>query len=273
MYANYDRTVTGAFNFARDKQGGGEFSNTRPERSRQDMRSVEVEIRNARAWPQAPSLEREGLTITDHEVPEQDWSDRKWIEGVYVPSCIELVKRVTGASQAVSLYPALVRRVDYEAHRGSAPTAAFLHLDQPRDTARELGQQRSSAAGLNLEKGIIYNVWKCLTPPPQDYPLAVADRRSIPEADMVYGETVEYLGEGDEEFKFVSPYYAMLPSDKHVFYYYPDMVPEESLLFIGADLDESHPLGCAHAAFKHPAPDGECVPRASVEVRILALFD
>ncbi len=273
MYANYAPTVTGAFNFARDKNGGGQFSNTRPELSKQDMRQVEVEIRNARAWPEAPSLQREGLMITAHEVPEPDWDDRKWLESVYVPSCIELVKRETGATRAVSLYPALVRRVDYQAHKFSAPTAGFLHLDQPRDTAIELGQQRSSAAGLSFDGGIIYNIWKCLTPPPQDYPLAVADRRSILEEDMVYGETVEYIGQGAEEFKYVSPYYAMLPSERQVFYYYPDMVPEESLLFIGADLDESQPLGCAHAAFRHPAPDGDCVPRASVEVRVFALFD
>lgn len=273
MYANYAPTVNGSFNFAKDKDSGGVFSNTRPELSEQDMISGEVEIRNARAWPEAPTLEREGITIASHEVDGANWTDAKWLETVYVPSCIELVKRVTGAKQGVSLYPALVRRVDYQAYKHSAPTAGFVHLDQPRDTARQLGESRAAASGLSMDRGIIYNIWKCLTPPPQDYPLAVADRRSIPEDDLVLGETLELIGEGENQIKIVSPYYALLPSGRPVYYYYPDMVPEESLVFIGADLDEAQPLGCAHGAFKHPSPDGDCVPRASVEVRVLAVFD
>jgi hypothetical protein len=110
-----------------------------------------------------------------------------------------------------------------------------------------------------------------MTPSPQDYPLAVSDVRSVPAEDHVQGKTVEYVGK--EERKLVTPYVMVAPSDRPKFYYFPDMTQEESLVFIGVDLDPSKPLGCAHSAFRHPSPSGPTVPRASIETRVLAIFD
>jgi hypothetical protein len=126
------------------------------------------------------------------------------------------------------------------------------------------------AKGVSFERAAIFNVWKCMTPPPQDFPLAVGDRHSIPEKDHVLGRTVEWVGEKKE--KLVSPYIVLAPSSEPKWYYFPDMTPEESLVFIGVDLDPSQPLGCAHSAFRYPAPTGPSVPRASIETRVLAIF-
>jgi len=271
MQSHYGKTVIGSFNYAADKNDGGEFSNTKPERSRQNLRPVDVVIRNGRIWPQQPTLENEGLTLIAHSSGKADWSNPGWINSEYVPSCIELIKKLTGAKQAVPIYAPLQRRVDYGKYAGAAPTAGFVHLDQTRETAQAFAQRHAESLGLTFKRAAIYNVWKCMTPPPQDFPLAVADRRSVPEADFVPGATVEYIGEKEE--KFVSPYITLVPSEKQVYYYFPDMVPDESIVFVGADMDTTHPLGCAHSAFKHPSPDGECVPRASIETRILAIFE
>lgn len=271
MQSHYAQTVTGTLNYAADKNDGGEFSNTRPERSRQNLRPVDITIRNARTWPQKPTLEVEGVVITAHPAGKAEWSNPAWIQSDYVPSCVELIKKLTGAKQAIPIYSPLQRRNDYGAHKGSAPTAGFVHLDQTRDTALQFSSHWAQSQGITFKRAAIYNVWKCMTPPPQDYPLTVADRRSVPESDYVVGSTVEYLGEKEE--KFVSPYITLVPSDQQIYYYYPDMVPDESIVFVGADLDPSHPLGCAHSAFKHPSPDGVCVPRASIETRILAIFE
>jgi hypothetical protein len=270
MQSSYAPTVKATLNFAADKNDGGEFSNTRPERSRQKLQPMEVAIHNGRLQPHKPTLENEGLTLAEHWSEAADWSNRDWIGSQYVPSCVELVKRLTGARQALAVYTPLQRRVNYGEHRGAAPTAGFVHLDQTRETAREFAGRNAQGAGLTLERAAIYNVWKSMTPSPQDYPLAVSDVRSIRVEDHVPGNTVEYLGEKEE--KLVSPYLLLVPSDRPKFYYYPDMTPDESLVFIGVDLDRSKPLGCAHSAFRHPSPVGATVPRASIETRVLAIF-
>ncbi len=267
---NYAQTVKSTFNFAADRNDGGEFSNTMPERSRQNLRPMEIEIRNGRDWPQKPTLENEGLTITQHASGRADWSNPAWIKSEYVPSCVELVKKLTGAKQAIPVYSPLQRRVDYGKHQGAAPTAGFVHLDQTRDVALAMAGAMGKAQGLTFERAAIYNVWKCMTPSPQDFPLAVADRRTIAPKDHVLGQTVEWVGEKKE--KLVSPYLLLVPSEEPKWYYFPDMTLDESLVFVGVDLDPSQPLGCAHSAFRHPVPGAPTVPRASIETRVLAIF-
>jgi hypothetical protein len=271
MQSNYQKTVTGTFNFAADKNDGGEFSNTKPERSRQNLRPVDVEIRNGRIWPEKPTLKNEGVMLAEHVSGKADWSNPEWITSEYVPSCVELIKKLTGAKQALPIYVPLQRRVDYGKYAGAAPTAGFVHLDQTRDIAQLFAGKIAESQGVTFKRAAIYNVWKCMTPSPQDFPLAVSDRRSIPQETHVQGSTVEYIGEKEE--KFVSPYLSLVPAEEQIYYYFPDMSTDESIVFVGVDLDPSHPLGCAHSAFKHPAPDGECVPRASIEARVLAIFE
>jgi hypothetical protein len=271
MQLNYANSVQGVMNFAADKNDGGQFSNTKPELTRQNLQPVEIEIRNGRTWVRSPTLEHEGLTLVQHPGGRAQWSDREWIEAEYVPSCIELVKQLTGAISALQVYSPMQRRVDYQNYRGAAPTAGFVHLDQTRDIAMAFAGHIAAASGVTFKVARIYNVWKSITPAPQDYPLAVSDQHSIPVADHVPGETVEYLGANAD--KLVSPYVLLSPSAQQRYYYYPDMDPDESLVFVGVDLDPARPLGCAHSAFQHPEPGGTCVPRASIETRVLAIFD
>ena len=93
----------------------------------------------------------------------------------------------------------------------------------------------------------------------------MCDWRTVSEADHVLGLTSE------DEVKY--PYVILAHSDKAPkWYYVPDLGPDESLVFVGGDLDPSHPLGCAHSAFVHPAPN-DVAPRASIELRVFACFE
>ena len=62
-------------------------------------------------------------------------------------------------------------------------------------------------------------------------------------------------------------------NERHRWYSYSDMRPDEVLLFLGFDFAEPHLCGTMHSAFRDPeCPKG--VPgRASVEVRVFAFFD
>ena len=271
MQMSYPQTVKATLNFAADRNDGGEFSNSRPERSRQHLLPTEVEVRNARLWSRRPTLDAEGLTVTHHSPGRGDWTHSDWIQSEYVPTCIELVKTLTGARSAIHVFVPLQRRADYGKVAGSAPTAGFVHIDQTRDGCNQM--IRRYTQGANFKRASIYNVWKPITPPPQDRPLAVSDRRSISVNDHVVGNTVEWLAEGEDQ-KLISPYVTLAQSpDKPIWYYVPDMSLDESWVFIGVDLDPTQPLGCAHSAFRHPDMNGPLVPRASIETRVLAIFE
>jgi len=271
MPAQHAESVHASLNFAAARDAIGEWSNTNPDRTRQDLKAVEVSIRNGRGHPEQPSLEREGMTIAQHPVAGADWTDNAWIQSVYLPSCEELVRRLTGARRCASIFVPLQRRVDYGEHAGSIPAAQFVHLDNTHESARVWAEPLAESLGESpaaLDNAIIFNVWKPTTPPPQDFPLAVADLRSIPTDDHVEAAVVEEF----PDRKIVSPYVALLHSPAQTYYYFPDVGLDESVVFVGLHLDPSRQMGCAHSAFRHPEPGAVSEPRRSIESRVLAFF-
>jgi hypothetical protein len=266
IQSNFPLSVKSTLNFTADRHDGGQFSNTMPQHTRQNLVSVEVEITNARTLAQKPTLENEGFALVSHPSGRSDWSNQTWINEEYIPSCLQLIKKLTGARDVVHLFIPVQRRVDYSQHAGSSPAAHFPHLDWPRDAYREQAEMAATAQGVEFKRGTVYNVWKVTTPPPQSVPLAVADRRTVMESDHVLGKT--YEGE------IVVPYVILAHSPQAPkWYYYPDMTPDETLVFVGGDLDPNRPLGCAHSAFMHPDPKAQGVPRGSIEARVVACYD
>jgi hypothetical protein len=261
----FPQSVKATVNFAADRNDGGQFSNTNPSTTRQNLLPVEIEITNVRKMARQPSLETLGFTYVAHPAGKADWANSTWIESEYVPSCLALIKNLTGAKTVVPLFIPLQRRTDYGKHQGTAPTAGFVHLDLPRDAYTAAATMAADAHGVKFKRGAVYNIWKAITPPPQSQPLAVCDWRSVSEDDHVIGLTAE--GEVNV------PYVTLAHSEKAPkWYYVPDIGLDESLVFVGGDLDPSHPLGCAHTAFVHPAPN-DGAPRASLEARVLACFE
>ncbi|HKR87645.1 MAG TPA: CmcJ/NvfI family oxidoreductase [Phenylobacterium sp.] len=258
----FPAVVTSKLNFAADKSGGGKFSNFDPDARDAHFVGVDVAINNVRSLSRPPSLAAEGFVIAAHATPDPEWGDESWLEAVYVPSCLDLVKRLSGARTTLQMYYPIVRRRD----AGAAPPATFIHLDQTREAYRSQAAERAAAAGVELTRGAIFNVWKAITPPPQDLPLAVCDRRTVSLNDYAIGVTVE---NGTE-----TPYVALVhSSEAPTWYYVPDLTIDESIVFLSADFDPAQPLGCAHTAFSPPPVAGGYEPRASVEVRVLACFD
>lgn len=250
------------FNFAADRNHGRRFSSFDPSVS--DLRLVpkELPVRDARAVSPAPSLDVEGFAIAEHKLDDPRWFDEQWISDVYAPSCDALVKRLTGARECIQLYRPFHRIADDSARCDHAMTAGFVHIDFPRDAGEAQSRMYAEMAGKAFKKAAIYNVWKAISPAPQNRPLAVSDRRTVPEESFVIGMSVEVT--------FEAPYIILTPSEGIRFYYYPDMRLDESLIFLGNDFVAQNPLGCAHTAFTHP--DGR-TPRQSIESRVIAIFE
>ncbi len=113
----------------------------------------------------------------------------------------------------------------------------------------------------------IYNVWRSLTPPPQDVGLAFCDQRTLDQSDWVLGQTVEI------NFPQGVPFLTSVWKAGQMWYYYSGMSQDEVVIFNGCDTDPDAPVGCIHGAFVHPDPGKVIKPRASVEFRVIALFE
>ncbi|KAE8404376.1 hypothetical protein BDV37DRAFT_282925 [Aspergillus pseudonomiae] len=105
------------------------------------------------------------------------------------------------------------------------------------------------------------NIWRPLTGPHQDMPLAVCDYRSLKHSDLVASDAVltHYCGEG----------YDVRYSPYHRWFYKRGMHSDEAIMFKLYDSNDSEALLCPHAAFKDPSAPVGTPKRASIELRAI----
>jgi len=236
----------------------------------------EVEIQNGRAAPRPATLAAEGFVLVPSPSKVVDYRDTAEIQRVYLPQMERLLLDLTGAKRAL-MFPGGVLRFgerskDYRTTFNSRP-ARFTHVDYTRISAPSLLRSRLAAAGIHvLPRGRFagYNIWRVLTPPPQDVPLGVCDARSVASGDLVPGDAV-FDAPGAAEFSFEA--YLVRHSAQHRWTYFPDMRPDEALVFKAYDTDPAAPQCVPHCAFTDPTCPPGVAPRASIEVRGFAFFD
>lgn len=234
-----------------------------------------IEIRDARNLADKPSLETCGFTLVDHRTRVRDFTDADAAIQVYRPEIEALVSSLTGARKVVvgkSVLRWSERAGDQDAFVNSRP-ARFVHVDYSRrsfnDFARtHLGDAEDAEAWLQ-RRYVAYNIWRVITPPPQDVPLAICDARSVHGDDVTTGEAV-IDAPGMPEFRFGSSLIHASPA--HRWYWYPDMQTDEALVFKAFDSDLERVQGCPHSAFNNPLCSPDVPPRASVEIRAYGFF-
>jgi hypothetical protein len=97
--------------------------------------------------------------------------------------------------------------------------------------------------------------------PLQDAPLALASASSVTMHELVPNALVYPDRRGET--------YAILHSDRHEWFYFPDMQRDEVLLFLHYDSSASPHIPVPHTAFEDPASPTDAEPRESLEMRIL----
>ena len=115
----------------------------------------------------------------------------------------------------------------------------------------------------------MYNVWRAITPPPQDFPLAVCDAQSVSATDEVTVTAITAELQGD----IVHDTMSYVHNPAHRWYYFPDMTLDEVIVFKSGDSDHTGAVRVAHTAFTDPTCPPGVPTRASVEMRALAVFD
>lgn len=226
------------------------------------------------------SLDVEGFVLVPHRSKVADFhriEEDPATDQIYNEEIAALVKELTGAAH-VFLQGGGKKRygptaTDRLAGLPNALPALYPHGDTIDASALQLAERiMEYVPGLSLDgrRWAHYNLWRSITPPPQDYPLAVCDARSIVPSD---GETVvaHTLTRTVGEMVFATTGYMHNPA--HRWCYFSNMTPEEVLVFITHDSDPARPHQVAHTAFFDPTCPPGTPTRGSVEMRALVLFD
>jgi hypothetical protein len=155
----------------------------------------------------------------------------------------------------------------------NAKPARYPHADNTDASSEELaGMLDQFAPGVDLQaasRWAFYNIWRSTTPPPQDFPLAVCDARTLNPDDEVTVKAVTRELSGLVVHDTTS--YRFNPA--HRWYYFRDMTPDEVIVFKTHDTDPTRAHRVAHTAFTDPTCPPGVTTRASVEMRALAMFE
>lgn len=223
-------------------------------------------VANARNADHRPELEREGFELVCHRSAIADFHDstsgHRHVGEIHV-----LLLELSGAD-AVAVVPRGVLRFAERSpecgqHDNSRP-ARFVHVDVSDATAAAFAAQSNPFPDRRVRRFCHYNVWRALSPPPQDVPLAVCDARTVESADLVAADAI-FDSPGAAEWSFEG--LVVLGKPRHCWWYYRDMNRDEVLVFKTNDSGPS-PAHCVpHVAVDDAGCPPGTPPRVSIEMR------
>jgi hypothetical protein len=239
--------------------------------SRDVLEIAPARMRIADARHRHPSLDAEGFALVTHQSEVRDFRDRGQVASIHRGEIIELVGELSGAELVVVNSPGILRFSERSAESGrldNSRPARFAHVDVSDATAAQFAAG-AAPPGRPLRRFVMYNIWRAISAPPQDVPLAVCDAGSVAFDDLVAADAV-FDSPGRPEWSFEGLVLAHNPA--HRWHWFPDMNREEALVFKTHDSDRSRAHCVPHVAFDNPLVGAEAPPRASIEMRAMALW-
>lgn len=232
------------------------------------LQPTRVAIRNARLLAQPASLEREGFQLVREASAVGDFEDEAQVRERYYPESIALLRRLTGAAEAVIFDHTL--RVDQAGReeRGLREPVRYVHNDQTlRSAPRRVRDHLPAECAERRLAGRfqIVNLWRPFGHPAQRAPLALLDARSLAFDDLVASDLVYRDKVGET--------YSVKPNPEHRWYYYPHLLPEgsaaaEDLRFAGG---RAGPPRRAHRLRRSLHP-GRCAAAAEYRTALPAVL-
>jgi len=233
-------------------------------------------VADARRGP-APRLDVQGFELLDHTSAVADLTDDAELRAVYDAEMCELIRAHLGADHVLSR--------GWE-HRSAEPSradgvkqpAASVHVDYDPDHAagmfeRAFARHFPDAGG--YRRAVAVSAWRVLLPPPQDWPLALCDSRTVSPEDgrSVPAYFVDTLPDDPS-----APVDHLRPRGRswrlrfnpgQRWSRFPAMTSGEVLLIKLAETDPTRARATPHTAF-HDTTASASAPRSSIEFRAFA---
>lgn len=236
----------------------------------EDIRNVDIE--DARGKEHQYTLDTVGFQFHHYRAKHTRFLDDEEIKGEYYTECMELLKELTGATKVVIFDHTIRRRRpgitdDDQQKRQPVP---LVHSD--RTTASSIARVHKHLPPSEVEDLLrgrwqIINIWRPISHPAVDWPLAFCDYRSVnPDNDLVVLALVHHGHEGEN--------YHLKYNPEHRWVYKRAMDTEDVVLIKCFDSisDDSVAKMAAHSALKDPkTPEGTPF-RESIEVEALVFY-
>jgi hypothetical protein len=235
--------------------------------------SRKISIEDARKRIEPPSLAREGFELVAHTSEIEDFKDAAEVARLHSAEIQRLLLEVTGADSVVIPGPGVLRfgegSKDAGKYSNSLP-ARFIHVDVSDATAGQFARRSMPKnIGAALQRFAHYNVWRALSPPPQDIPLALCDARSVALADLMCADAIfDVKDQPERSFEG----WVVRHNTGHRWSYFSDMTRDEALIFKTNDSDPAQPHCVPHTAFDDPTCPKGVPARASIEMRGIAYW-
>jgi hypothetical protein len=238
-----------------------------------------VTIRNARlAGPF--TLDAHGFCLGRHRTDISDWHNQYAAESPYAAQVAEVAMRLSGADLVVPMGGMM--RASGATSASVQPPAAEAHVDFTESCAARIAERlyrTARPAGPGYRRFIAFSLWRVLSAPPQDMPVALCEGGSVRDdegthntkvdvSEIPTGEALFAPIEGEENMSAATIFHY---SPAHRWWYFPDMEPEEVIFIKFYDSDHAKAWRCPHTAFRdNTRPDAH--PRRSMEFRAIAYF-
>jgi len=226
---------------------------------------VEMEITDARGLD--TSLDREGFMLVRHKSSLADLTDMEAVATVHTQEIAELLKELTGADHVAVVPRGILRFSERSGKTGSTDNshpARFAHVDMAHADAAA-AREAGAPEGRRIARSAQYNVWRVLSGPPQDVPLALCSYTSLAEGDLLDCLAIFDPPDGSPEWSFGN--YVIQHNPGHRWYFYSNMTPDEAIVFKTSESDPDRAQLMPHGAFDNPLAGPDAPPRVSLEMR------
>ena len=267
-----ERRVTGRINYLGPMSERPRYYANDSSRDVLVLEETAVQIRDVRAAASPPSIDREGFMLTPHVSAVSDFRDQAEVARVHPAEIEALLLKITGADRVAVSGPGVLRFGEKSKDSGSlnnSRPARFVHIDVSDETAAGFAKRSNPEPDRKVRRYANYNVWRVISDPPQDVPLAVCDARSLAPQDLVEADAV-FDSATAPEWSFVG--LVVRPNPDHRWSYFSGMTRDEALVFKTKDSDPSAAHHVPHSAFDDPTCPAGVSPRASIEMRGIAYW-
>jgi hypothetical protein len=228
-----------------------------------------VEIADVRRSLQPLRLEVEGASVLRHRSEVRRFYDEEELRRVGYPETAELVRSATGAADVVVFDHNIRGRAD----RTKALTAGnvippvfHIHTDFTDKSAEVRAAAVLGTATVSGQRMAAINVWRPISGPLRDCPLAICDASSVEEWDLLATDLLYPDRTGQIYYLAFNP--------AHRWYYASDMQADEVWIFKNYDSAmDARARSTPHTAFIDPTHQPVVAARESVEFRAFAFFN
>ena len=253
-----------------------------------------VPVRDGRSVQSEFSLDIQGFALAERPSAVSDFFDKEQVEQLYPAEVVEAVRSLTGATRVAPLGWMVRTAGDVARHQrpaaagyshrgGVQPPAGEAHVDFTPARAVPLARtvyEKTFPDGRGYSRFIASSLWRTFSPPPQDFPLAVCDARSVRDDEGIPNTMFVVDRLPDEQTMLGDmPNEASVPaaaifhySAAHRWWYFSSMTRDEVLMFKFHDSDRTKALRAPHTAFRDPSV-ANAQPRESIEFRTIAFFE